>query len=188
MIVPENAEKVFEGVLFDVYQWKQKMYDGNFATFEKLVRKASVEMIAVVDNKIIVLKQKQPGREEGFYGLPAGRVDSGEEMQSAAERELLEETGYQANKTELLVEFFGNSKLYFHEQVFVTREPQKVAEQKLDGGEKIEVEFWTFDKWLQLCRDITSVMPFEFRMMMYEALLDKKKKERLKKKIFEGGF
>ena len=183
-IVPENAKKVFEGVLFDTYQWKQEMYDGSKAIFEKLVRKPSVEVIAIVDNKIIVLKQKQPGRENGFYGLPAGRVDDGERMQQAAKRELLEETGYQSESMNLLVEFFGNSKIYFHEQVFIAQNCQKITEQKLDGGEKIEVEFWSFDQWLQLCRDTTSVMPFGYRMMMYEALLDKDKKEELKNKIF----
>ncbi len=184
MIVPKNAKNVFRGILWDVYQWEQKMYDGSFTTFEKLIRKPSVEVVAVVDNKIIVLKEVQPGRKE-YFGMPAGRVDEGEEMIAAAERELLEETGHQAEELELFAEFFGDSKIYFHEQVYIGRNCKKITEQKLDNGEKIEVEFWNFEKWLQLCRDSRSVMPFGFRMLMYEALLDEKKKRELKNKIFK---
>jgi hypothetical protein len=29
---PASAKKVFEGVLYDVYQWPQKLYDGSTAT------------------------------------------------------------------------------------------------------------------------------------------------------------
>ena len=36
--IPINAKKVFQGIIFDVYQWEQKLFDGTVATFEKLKR------------------------------------------------------------------------------------------------------------------------------------------------------
>ena len=33
MKLPEQAKKVFDGEIFDVYQWDQEMYDGSTETF-----------------------------------------------------------------------------------------------------------------------------------------------------------
>ena len=184
MIVPENSKKVFEGVLFDVYQWQQKMYDGSFATFEKVVRKSSAGVICVVEDKIVVLQQEQPSRNGVYPSLPGGRVDDGEDVLVAAKRELLEELGYESEDWELLVESFGNSKLYFHDSIFVAKKCRRVTEPKLDNGEKFDVELKNFDEWLQLCKDRRFAVPVELKFMMYEALLDEDKKEELRKKIF----
>ena len=43
MVIPHNAKKVFNGILFDVYQWKQKMFDNSIKTFEMLKRKSSLQ-------------------------------------------------------------------------------------------------------------------------------------------------
>ena len=184
MIVPKNSKKVFEGVLFDVYQWQQKMYDGSFATFEKVVRKSSAGVICVVENKIVVLQQEQPGRGSAYPSLPGGRGDDGEDVLVAAKRELLEELGYEAENWELLVESFGNSKLYFHDSIFVAKKCRQATKPKLDSGEKFDVKLKSFDEWLQLCKDRRFAVPVELKFMMYEALLDENKKEELRKKIF----
>ncbi len=184
MIVPKNSKKVFEGVLFDVYQWQQRMYDGSFTMFEKVVRKSSVGAICVVEDKIIVLQQEQPGRKNSYSSLPGGRVDEGEDILTAVKRELLEELGYKADEWELLVESFGDSKIYFHDSIFIAKKCRKVAEPKLDNGEKFDVESKSFDEWLQLCKDRRFAVPVELKFMMYEALLDESKKEELRKKIF----
>jgi hypothetical protein len=32
---PKGAKLAFRGVVFDVYQWKQRMFDGSYQTFER---------------------------------------------------------------------------------------------------------------------------------------------------------
>lgn len=32
--IPPNAQRVFSGKIFDVYQWPQPLFDGSIATFE----------------------------------------------------------------------------------------------------------------------------------------------------------
>ncbi|KKT71448.1 MAG: NUDIX hydrolase [Candidatus Moranbacteria bacterium GW2011_GWF1_44_4] len=58
--LPKNAKRVFRGVIFDVWQWKQKMFDGSLATFEKIKRPDTVNIVGVVGKRIIILRQKQP--------------------------------------------------------------------------------------------------------------------------------
>src|SRR6266567_4147904 len=93
--IPENAKKVFEGEIFDVFQWEQEMFDGSRKTFEKVERPDTANIIAFTeDGKVIILDQEQPGKDK-FVSLPGGRIDEGENPLEAAKRELLEETGFQ---------------------------------------------------------------------------------------------
>ena len=184
MKIPAHSKRVFQGVLFDIYQWEQKMYDGSQQTFEMAKRKPSVGVIAVVENKILILEQEQPLKQP-YPALPGGGVEVGQDHLQAAEEELLQETGYKAVEIKLLTESFGGTKMYSHQSVFVGKNCQKVAEQKLDPGEKIIIKFIGFNDFLQLCRQESFAVPLGFRFMMYEALVDSEKKERLEKEIFE---
>jgi len=62
VLIPDSAERVFEGKIYDVYQWPQRLYDGSTATFEMLRRPDTVQTIGVVGDKIIVLNDEQPNR------------------------------------------------------------------------------------------------------------------------------
>src|SRR3989344_5268859 len=100
--MPKSAKRVFKGVVFDVYQWQQQMFDGTYETFEKIKRVDTVIVLPVTkEGKIILTKQQQPNGKP-FTRVAGGRVDEGEGVLAAAKRELLEETGYEAVKFELL--------------------------------------------------------------------------------------
>ncbi len=47
-VIPEQAELKFRGVIFDVYQWPQEMFDGSVETFEMLRRADTVKIIAIL--------------------------------------------------------------------------------------------------------------------------------------------
>lgn len=183
MKLPKNSKTVFEGILFDVVQWEQEMFDGSTETFELVKRKPSTNVIAVKDNKIMVLDQEQPNKPL-FPSLPGGQVDPGEKPIDAAKRELLEETGYHSDDLVLFEEFFGSPKFFFHETTFLAKNISKRAEQRLDSGEKISVKFVGFDEFLQMCRQPSFAVSIGLKLMMYEALLDENKKEEFRKRIF----
>ena len=184
MKLPKKSKKVFTGILFDVYQWDQEMFDGSRQIFEMITRKPSVDILAVVGDQIMVLIQEQPTKPL-FPSLPGGRVEDGQTPVQAAKEELLQETGYIAEEMKLLNEFYGSSKIFFHESLFVAKNCKKVADQNLDSGEKIKLTFQSFENLLQLCRNERFTAPLGLKFMMYEALVDQKKKEELRKKIFE---
>lgn len=184
--IPDHAKIVHNGILFDVFAFEQPLFDGTTKTFEMVRRNPAVEIIAVVDGKIITLFQKQPGRETGYYSLPGGQIDPGETPIVAAKRELREETGYEASELTELFHFNGTSKLEFHEHIFKTTNLTKKTEQSLDGGEIIEVQYSTFDEFLQLARDPKAAIAYELKMTMYEALLDDRVYHEFKSKIFSS--
>ncbi|MFH1187732.1 MAG: NUDIX domain-containing protein, partial [bacterium] len=101
MKIPKSAKLKFKGIIFDVYQWEQKMFDGTYETFEMLKRPDTVEIIPVAGDKILINEQQQPNTPV-FLSLFGGRVDEGEEPLRAAKRELLEEAGYASDDWEII--------------------------------------------------------------------------------------
>ncbi len=54
------------------------------------------------EKEIILVEQYRPGPETLIVSFPEGRIDMGETPQIAAERELMEETGYEAQEIQFL--------------------------------------------------------------------------------------
>ena len=148
--IPDNAKRVFEGVIFDVYHWDQEMFDGTFETFEALKRKDSVSILATVGNTIIVNHEVQPMKQP-FLTVPGGNIDQDSPL-LAAQRELLEETGYTTNEWQewFTVDPSNLSKLEWNNHFYIAKNCQKIKDQELDPGEKIEVTLATFEEFLEL--------------------------------------
>lgn len=92
LLIPDSAELVFKGVLFDVYHWQQELYDGSFTTYEMLKRADTVRIIAIKDNKLVLIDEQQVRHNPNRH-FPTGKVDKKEDWLTAAKRELREETG-----------------------------------------------------------------------------------------------
>lgn len=148
--IPKNAKIVFRGKIFNVYQWKQRLFDGKYATFEKIKRADSVNILPITsEGKIILTKQKQPG-EKRFMGVLGGRIDADESPLGAAKRELMEESGYEAKKFILWDAVQPFSKIDWAVYTFIAKECRKTKDPKPDAGEKIELIFVTFERFLKI--------------------------------------
>ncbi|HEY4512556.1 MAG TPA: NUDIX hydrolase [Candidatus Paceibacterota bacterium] len=180
--IPENAKRVFQGVIFDVYQWKQEMFDGTKAIFEKLKRPDTVIIFPILpDGKILLTEQEQPGKEP-FIGATGGRVDEGEDILRAARRELLEESGYEAEEFILWDAQEPTSKIDWAVYTFIAKGLKKVADLHLDSGEKIKLLPVTFDELLDIATNgHKNFYEKEVIVKFFEAKLDPKKMGELKK-------
>lgn len=149
-LIPEQATRVFQGVIFDVYQWPQEMFDGTTETFEMLKRVDTLKVLAIVDGKLVVLKEKQP-KFGSFIDIPGGRHDHAEESNlSAAQREMLEETGMAFSDWRLIDVTQPFAKAEWFSYLYLATSPKRQAQPKLDAGEKIEVQLMDYEEYRDL--------------------------------------
>ncbi len=141
LILPE-ADCVFRGEIYEVYQWPQKMPDGSVKTFEMLRRPDTVMVIALDEaGDVLVIDEKQPGGIVRENHLPVGRVDpSDESVLVAAQRELREETGCTFANWRLLDVAQMEKKIEWFTYLFLATGALHRAAQHLDAGEDITVK------------------------------------------------
>lgn len=149
--IPGDATRVFEGVIYDVYQWEQEMFDGSFQTFERLYRKPSCIVIPFdEDGNVYYSKQSQPAHESGLC-LFGGRSEEGETPLEAVKRELLEESGLVSDEWQVLDEVFSlEMKIDYELYYFLAKNCRKIQEPRLDNGEKIEVFKTSLDDFIDM--------------------------------------
>ncbi len=151
--IPRNAKRVFKGVIFDVYQWPQKMFDDSVATFEKIRRPDTVLVIPVTPGqKFVLIKQDQPN-EKNFVGLPGGRVEKDESPAQAAKRELFDETGFKSSSWSLWHEIVHGGHVCYTIHIYLAKNCVKVSEPNPDAGEKIEVQLLSYDEFFRYLFD-----------------------------------
>ncbi len=150
--IPSHAKRVFKGVLFDVYQWEQKLFDGTTKTFEGLKRRPAVQIFAVTSEGLILLEEQQPGQKP-YLSIPGGNVDS-DNILSCAKRELLEETGLVSDDWTLFRKVELGLSIEFDTYYYIARNCKKTEDQLLDkGGEKIHIKTLPLKKFLEHLKD-----------------------------------
>ncbi len=114
---------------------------------------AAVTMIAENEKGEVVfslISRYATGTTE--WELPAGRVESGENALDAAQREVLEETGYTSTDHRLIYSYFpmnGNANMKFH--VVLCKAGERV--QDFDREEVSDVRWFTRDEIQRMLRD-----------------------------------
>jgi ADP-ribose pyrophosphatase len=149
MKIPPQAKKVFKGLIFEVYQWEQEVFDGSTQTYEMLSRADTVDVIAVKGDKILLAHQSQPTQPD-FYSLFGGRLEENENLLVGAKRELLEESGLQSEDWELFREYDLIHKIDWTIHTYIARNCEYVSDQKLDPGEKIKIVECTFEEFIEI--------------------------------------
>lgn len=180
--VPDSAKLVFEGQIFDTYQWEQVLYDGSTHTFEKIVRHDTAVIYPILeDGKILLIKDSQPQRET-VITAPSGRLEEGENPEEAIVRELLEETGHKAGAVIPFYTYQPYEKVDWFVHVFIGKNCKKVQEPKVDAGEKIELMPVSYEELIQLVLS-ESIRQEGLNNLVLRALLDPVKSEELRKRF-----
>lgn len=146
--IPPHAKRVFQGVIFDVYQWEQELFDGSTATFECLKRPNTLVVIPMAGDKVYYSYQEQPGKPPFLSGF-GGRAEEGEEPLETAKRELLEETGFESDDWTQFRKYSAPGKIDWNIYFFIAKNCRKTKDQNLDAGEKIEIRETDIDTFLK---------------------------------------
>ena len=113
--------------------------DGKVKGFDSTEVGHTVSIFALTrKNEVVLVKQFRPGPEWVLLELPCGHVDDGETWLDAAERELLEETGYKGDLRYLSTQYMG-AYIQGWKHIFLATNCEEVKAQATDEDEFIEV-------------------------------------------------
>jgi ADP-ribose pyrophosphatase len=121
------------------------------------------------DGKVVMVKQYRHALGETCIETPGGCVDATDQnFEEAIARELLEETGYSFSSYEYLGKISANPSTNNNlMHMFLAKGGKKVAAQKLDGNEEIEVALFEIDELKQLLKENKIVQAMHVTCIMY---------------------
>lgn len=126
---------------------KQKVELPDGSTTDWFVNKVSDAVVILPRKKnreVLLQKNYKHGCGEVIWEFPAGMIDEAEDPQTAAERELLEETGFKGDLKQI-GEVFSNptgAQMKYH--FFLAENCKKISEPRREPAEQIEI-FWKKD-------------------------------------------
>jgi len=104
-----SSRTVYQGPVFSVTTDHVEEPGGVRARRDVIHHSGSVVVLAVDDSRatprVLLERQYRHAATDYLWELPAGRIDPGEQELKAAQRELLEETGYTAAKWRRILKF-----------------------------------------------------------------------------------
>jgi ADP-ribose pyrophosphatase len=130
----------YRGKFLTLRRDKVRLPDGQQAEREYLLHPGAVAVLALTEDRQLVMERqyRYPIGQE-FIEIPAGKIDQDESPVVTGERELYEETGYQAARWTFLGTAhpcIGYSNEVIH---YFLAEELSLAERQLDDGEFLEV-------------------------------------------------
>lgn len=121
-----NSKCVYNGRIIDVF-YDEVMLPDNTKSFREVVRhNGGVTVLAINDDKIVMVQQFRYPINKLTLELPAGKLEKNENPLECAKRELEEETGFIADNWESLGYIdpsagFSDEKLYLYKATNLTQ-------------------------------------------------------------------
>lgn len=147
---------VHEGHIINYYHDKISVPNGNIVEYDFIGHKGAAAIVPVTkEGNIVMVRQYRNAIDKYTLEIPAGGLNSGEDMKTCAIRELEEETGYKTKDAKHLIDIyttvaFCNEKIgiYYTDQL-------EVSKQHLDEDEFVNVEIHTLEELVQMIFDGT---------------------------------
>ena len=147
---------VRKGKIIDYYQDTVQVPNGNVVKWDFIGHKGAAAMLAVrEDGKLLMVRQWRNALDQYTLEIPAGGKNSIDEpTETAAVRELEEETGYIAGKVQFLLSIyttvaFCNEKI----DIYLARDLKRQEGQHLDEDEFIDVEACELEELVKMIYD-----------------------------------
>ena len=142
---------VANGAIIDYYQDTMKIPNGNTAKWDFIQHKGAAACIAVKENgNLVMVRQYRNALERETIEIPAGGINPGEDMQTAALRELEEETGYKAGKFSFLLSI-RTTVAFCNERIDIYLAENLIpGKQELDEDEYVDIVEYSLDELLAM--------------------------------------
>jgi len=151
-----TSKLAYQGKVFSVYTEKVREPNGVEAIRDVVRHSGSVVILAVDDttprNPLVVIeRQFRHAADQYLLELPAGRVEPGEKTLAAAKRELIEETGYRAQKWTKLVRYYASPGFVAEWMEIYLATGIKAGAAQPEDDEKIEVTLVPLKELVKMC-------------------------------------
>lgn len=151
-------QELFKGRFLHAFRDTVRLPDGSEATREYVVHPGAVVVVPLLEGpdgqtRIVLERQYRYPIGQTMVELPAGKLDAGEDPLRCGQRELLEETGYQAREWARAGQMhlaIAYSTEVIH--IYFARGLRQ-GERQLDPGEFLEVFTASPDELMGWCRD-----------------------------------
>jgi ADP-ribose pyrophosphatase len=104
--VTVSSETIFKGRIISLQVDTVKLPNGETSSREIVRHPGAVAILALLDDRMLVVEQYRKPLERSLVEIPAGKLEPGEDPLEAAKRELEEETGYRCETLKHLCSFY----------------------------------------------------------------------------------
>ena len=160
--------------------YRVTLADGSSRRVEEITKRgvpgdaAVIIPITTLGNIVMVVQSRPNTKETVSVELPAGMVDPGEDYQTTAVREMLEETGYEAeNVYELEWHYQDQGCSGAIIKTFVAEGCKKKQDVRLDDGERLTYVEMSFEDILEMIKN-REISDANTKIAMLEYTLNKK--------------
>ncbi len=110
-----SSERIYDSPWCGLRRDVVELADGALQEYHVFEISDAVAVVPVLpDGSIVMLWQFRHPHGRSHWEIPAGRIDAGETPERAAERELLEETGYRPGRLERVGGFYPSNGISAH--------------------------------------------------------------------------
>ena len=103
-----SSELIYRGRIVSLRVDEVRLPSGQTRRREIVEHGGAVAIVAVDDQaRVLLVRQFRKPVEQFLLEIPAGTLEAGEDPDACARRELLEETGYRAERVERLIGFYS---------------------------------------------------------------------------------
>lgn len=137
----------YKGPVFSVLT-EEVVEPGGIRARRDIIRHSGSIVVLAVDDRpsgqrILLERQYRHAAGQFLWELPAGRIDDGERASDAAKRELLEETGYSAQRWEKVLHFYVSPGFLDETMTIFLARWLHAGEAQPEADENIETRFFT---------------------------------------------
>ncbi len=136
-----KRDLVSKGTIIEYYVDTMQIPNGNTEKWDFVNHKGAAAIVPVDENgNLIMVRQYRNALERYTLEIPAGGINPGEDMKTAATRELEEETGYRSDHVEHLVDI-NTTVAFCNEKIGIYYTTELIpSKQHLDENEILTVE------------------------------------------------
>ena len=140
---------------FQIFQEQVELPSGRVLDdFYRIIMPEFAMVVPVtVTGELLMVRGYRHGPRKVCLGVPGGMIEPGESPMEAAQRELLEETGYQGSEWVSLGAFTVDSNRQGGKaHIFLAKNVAQVETRKEDDSEELQIELMSSDHFLESIR------------------------------------